>query len=77
MDSEGDRGSRPRPSNLYVAIVVAEVAFLVWLGWRRSQLVAFGFLALMGALALYGANIAAISSARMARWMRTRGMDDS
>jgi hypothetical protein len=58
-----------------MAVVVAEVAFLIWLGWHRGQLLAFGFLALMGAVALLGANYAAASSARMARWMRARGTE--
>jgi len=65
-----------RRSNLYVAVVAAEVTFLVWLGWHRGQLLAFAFLALMGAVALLGANYAAASSARMARWMRARGVDE-
>jgi hypothetical protein len=71
-----ERGSaRPRPSNLYVGVVAVEVAFFVWLGWRRGQLAEFVILGVMGALALYGASYAAASSARMARWMRTRGAD--
>ena len=66
----------PRASGLSAVVVAAEIAFLVWLGVRRGQLVQFLFLALMGALALYGASLAAASSARMARWMRTRGTDE-
>ena len=73
---EPHRSAHGRPSRLYGAVIAAEIAFLLWLGWHRGQLVQFVFLALMGALALYGASFAAASSARMARWMRTGGMQE-
>src|SRR5205823_995371 len=77
MEGDRDRGPRMRRSNLYIAVVAAEMTFLVWLGWHRGQLLAFAFLALMGAVALVGANYAAASSARIARWMRARGADEN
>jgi hypothetical protein len=67
---------RPRPSNLYLAVVAVEVAFFLWLGWHRGRLAEFLLFGLIGALALYGAGYAAASSARMARWMRTRGTQE-